>query len=143
MTQLDCYYELSYYTLAHPDTIYFIHQHIVDAYHAQTADEKTKVIEVVFSLVGLYLLIEKDCTGRQIQNIHIELSKYKNNLPKIKIPQFKGKITVADVLQVQPGGERDEVIKAWCASVWLAYQEQHEIIFQFVHQHVKPANKEF
>jgi hypothetical protein len=34
----DLYHELSYYTLAHPDPS-FIHQHIVDAYAAQHADD--------------------------------------------------------------------------------------------------------
>ena len=33
------YAELAYYTLSHPDKEYFIHQHLVDAYLAEFADE--------------------------------------------------------------------------------------------------------
>ncbi len=69
MTLQEQYYELSFYTLAHPDKD-FIHQHIVDAYAAQTASEKTKPITIYFSLAGLYLFIEKDYTGRQVQKAH-------------------------------------------------------------------------
>ncbi|MGB4837418.1 MAG: hypothetical protein WBP08_00365 [Saprospiraceae bacterium] len=53
------FYELSYYTLGHKDMGYFIHQHIVDAYQAQTADKDTKPIAITFALVGLYLYLEK------------------------------------------------------------------------------------
>lgn len=40
------YNELSFYTLAHPDQLYFIHQHIVDAQTAQTADATTKQVSI-------------------------------------------------------------------------------------------------
>jgi len=44
------YYELSCYTLAHPDP-QFIHQHVVDAFMAQTADQNTKSIGITFALM--------------------------------------------------------------------------------------------
>jgi hypothetical protein len=56
------YYELSYYTLAHDDPR-FIHQHIVDAFAAQTANQDTNPIKVAFALIGLYLYLERDYTG--------------------------------------------------------------------------------
>jgi hypothetical protein len=55
---LEPFDELSFYTLAHPDPA-FIHQHIVDASIAQTANEDTKPIAVAFSLIGLCLYLEK------------------------------------------------------------------------------------
>jgi hypothetical protein len=66
----DLYHELSCYTLAHPDPS-FIHQHIVDAYTAQHARETTKPIALVFALIGLYLHVEKNFTGRQVQRFHM------------------------------------------------------------------------
>ncbi len=60
------YNELSYYTLALRDPA-FIHQHIVDAFAAQTADEHTRPIKLTFALAGLYLHVEKGFTGRQVQ----------------------------------------------------------------------------
>jgi hypothetical protein len=60
----DEFYELSYYTLAHPDNVYFIHQYIVEAFQTQSADKDTKPIRLIFSLLGLYLYLEKGYTGR-------------------------------------------------------------------------------
>ena len=69
--------ELIFYTLGHPDMAYFIHQHVVDAYTAQNADEKTKPIAITFALAGLYLYVEMKYSGRQVQLAHIQMSKNK------------------------------------------------------------------
>src|SRR5262249_16749859 len=65
-TEQEAYYELAYYPLALRDPS-FIHQHLVDAFTAQYASEQTKPIALTFSLVGLYLLVERQFTGRQVQ----------------------------------------------------------------------------
>jgi hypothetical protein len=52
----DAYHALCSYTLARRDAE-FIHQHVVDAYMAQRADERTKPIALTFALVGLYLTV--------------------------------------------------------------------------------------
>ncbi|HET9056585.1 MAG TPA: DUF5946 family protein [Chitinophagaceae bacterium] len=124
--------ELSYYTLGHPDTKYFIHQHIVDAYQAQIADTNAKPISLFFSLIGLYLYINKNYSGRQIQLAHMELAKNKKTWPPLNIPERKGEITASHVLQATPGPERDLMIKKWCISVWQAYENCHETIALFV-----------
>ncbi len=121
--------ELSFYTLSHSDSGYFIHQLIVDAFTAQTADKDTKKISLVFSLVGLYLLIEKNYTGKQIQQAHTLLSNYKDYFPKINLPENRGEITISDVLKSELN--RDEIIKEWCSSVWKAYESSKEEIKQF------------
>ncbi len=121
--------ELSFYTLSHPDFDYFIHQLIVDAFTAQTADKDTKKISLVFSLVGLYLLIEKNYTGKQIQQAHTVLSNYKEYLPEIKLPENRGEITISNVLESELN--RDEMIKKWCSSVWKAYESSKEEIERF------------
>lgn len=130
-TQED-FHELSFYTLAHPDRIYFIHQHIVDAYQAHMANETTKPIGLIFSLIGLYLFIEKGYTGRQVQLAHMKLSNNKQAWPTIELPQLRGNITAKDVLQAQPGMDRDAMIKKWCASVWAAYESSHHTIRSLV-----------
>lgn len=68
----ELYNQLAFYTLAHPDPA-FIHQLLVDAYGAQHADETTKPIAVLFSLIGLYLHLEKGYTGKQVQRAHMRL----------------------------------------------------------------------
>src|SRR5437762_13393080 len=55
------FHELCYYTLSHNDRS-FIHQVVVDAYAAQTADETSKPIGVAFALLGLYLHHERGYT---------------------------------------------------------------------------------
>ena len=126
-SQQEQYNELSYYTLAHRDPA-FIHQYIVDAYTAQTANEKTKSIAIIFALAGLYLHLEKNFTGKQVQNMHILMAKREKKWPKIDLPKQRGEITVADVLAVAEGTLRDKKITAWCISVWNAYEDSHNHI---------------
>src|SRR5215472_16967519 len=56
------YDEVYLYTMNRPE---FILQHVVDAFAVQTADRNSKPISVVFGLVGLYLRVEKQFSGRQ------------------------------------------------------------------------------
>jgi hypothetical protein len=62
--ELRQYHELRAYSLAHRDPN-FLHQHVVDAFAAQCANERTKPITLTFALVGLYLHVEKKQTGLQ------------------------------------------------------------------------------
>jgi len=124
--------ELSYYTLSHPDAIYFIHQHVVDVFQAQNATVDTKPIGLIFSLVGLYLYLEKKYTGRQVQQAHQQLAQNKKVWPSVELPIQKGEITISDVLRANHGQQRDEMIKKWCNSVWNAYNNSHESISSFV-----------
>ena len=122
------YNVLAYYTLSHPDMAYFIHQHFVDAYQAQNADENTKPIGIIFSLVGLYLYLEENYTGKEVQNAHIELARSKKNWPEIELPLERGAINISNVLKASPGPERDRMIREWCRSVWDAYKSSHGVI---------------
>ena len=126
-TGQDAYNELSYYTLAHGDAA-FIHQHIVDAFAAQTANENDKPLKLTFALVGLYLHVEKQFTGRQIQLVHMKLGQTKQQWPIFSLPGNRGTFTVADVLAAPAGTERDEMIHRWCVSVWEAYSGNREVI---------------
>src|SRR2546423_10926393 len=123
------FYELSYYTLAHPDPA-FTHQHIVDAFTAQTADQDSKPIAVAFALIGLCLYLEKNYTGKQVQLAHMALARRKREWPKFDLPQAKGDITVVDVLSEPAGPTRDAKIRDWCASVWQAYSESHQKVLE-------------
>ena len=127
--------ELTYYTLAHPDPA-FIHQHIVDAFIAQTADKDSKPIGVAFALIGLYLYLEKNYTGKQVQLAHMALARRKQDWPKFDLPESRGEITVADVLNEPAGPARDAKIRAWCASVWQAYSESHQKVLDLVSRHL-------
>jgi len=99
----------------------FILQHVVDAFAVQTADENTKPIAVVFGLAGLYLHLEKQFSGRQVQEAHITMGRTRRIWPKLDLPENRGSMTVADVLAASAGPQRDAAIDDWCQSVWTAF----------------------
>lgn len=126
------FHELTFYTLAHPDQLYFIHQHAVDAYQAQNASVETRPITLIFSLIGLCLYVEMNYTGRQVQQAHMKLSRSKRPWPDIQLPEFRGEIAVSDVLKADPGEARDLMIKDWCVCVWNAYESSHGIVAELI-----------
>lgn len=118
----DLYDQLAIYTLELRDPE-FIHQHIVDAFAVQHAGPGTKPIGLVFGLIGLYLYVEKNFTGRQVQRAHMRLASlhHKWTAPPIP-PEQRASIGVADVLAAPPGSLRHAMIRRWCESVWQDWQ---------------------
>jgi hypothetical protein len=123
----DLYNELAFYTLAHPAPA-FIHQNVVDAYAAQHADESSKPIYIVFALIGLYLCVEKNFTGKQAQKAHMQLAKTRRQYERPMLPKNRGAITISDVLAIPPGPARDAMIHKWCISAWNAWSESRDQI---------------
>ena len=135
-TEQEIYNELSLYTLAHPSKE-FIHQYIVDAFAAQTANENTKPITIAFALIGLYLHLEKGYSGKEVQHAHMKLAPKKNILPTFELPIDRGDIRVSDVLNTSEGNERDQKIEKWMQSVWGAYSNSHNKIKDFLDNNLK------
>jgi len=131
----DSYSELAFYTLARRDTA-FIHQHAVDAYTAQVADESTKPIALVFALIGLYLHLEKGYTGKQVQGAHARLADQIKRWPRLPLPADRGEIRIQNVLAAAAGPDRDDLIHRWCASVWRSWHESHPVITAISREHL-------
>ena len=127
----EMFYKLSCYTQTHPDPS-FIHQYAVDSFAAQYADENTKPITIAFAIIGLYLHVEKGFSGREVQIAHVKLAKHRKEWPKFDLPEYRGHITVYDVLDAPRGPERDEMIQKWCVSVWNAYSGSHKKVADLV-----------
>jgi uncharacterized protein DUF5946 len=127
----DAYHELSCYTLTHGHPS-FIHQHVVDAFAAQEADEQTKPIALTFAVVGLFLHVEKGQTGRQVQRAHMKMAQRKRQWPAFSLPRERGTITAVDVMRAAPGAERDQAIDAWCASVWDAFRGNRDVVVRLL-----------
>lgn len=125
------YDELASYSLLHPDPA-FIHQHVVDAYSAQTANSQTKPIKILFALIGLYLYLEKNYTGKEVQLAHMRIGMKRIEWPTFVLPEYRGSISVSDVVAVAPGKERDSEIRSWCTSVWNAYVDSHKKVADFL-----------
>ncbi len=130
-SEQDMFYQLSCYTQTHPDPS-FIHQHAVDAFAAQHADENTKPIALTFALIGLYLHIEKNYSGKEVQMAHVKLAKHRKEWPMFDLPKYKGDIGIFDVIAAPKGHERDETIRKWSASVWKAYSKSHKEVSYLV-----------
>lgn len=116
--------ELSAYTLSHGDPR-FIHQHAVDTWQLQHAMVSKSNIGIAFSLIGLYLALEKGYTGRQVQLAHMELGRTKRSWGDFEIPSSRAALTVADVLQAEPGSVRDARLMQWAAAVWANWNYAH------------------
>ncbi|MFL5578727.1 MAG: DUF5946 family protein [Gemmatimonadaceae bacterium] len=130
----DAYDELCCYSLAHRGPT-FLHQHVVDAFAAQRANARTKPIKLTFALVGLYLHLERQFTGKQVQRAHMSLARRSRTWPTFALPTSRGSITAAQVLAAPAGPDRDRAIDAWCAAVWEAYGDSRQAVAELLKQH--------
>ena len=134
LSERDAYHELQAYTLGLGDER-FVHQHVVDAWMAQHADERTKPIGLTFALVGLYLHVQRGFSGRQVQRAHMFLAKRKRIWPSFPLPGERGSMTAAEVIAAEPGPERNRAIHAWCVSVWESHRESHQAVADLLKFH--------
>lgn len=124
----DLYDQFALYTLELRDPE-FVHQHIVDAYAVQHAGPGSRPIAIVFGLIGIYLYVEKNFTGRQIQRAHMRLARHRRTWMAPAIPpDQRANIGVADVLAAPPGPLRHGMIRRWCESVWQDWRESRSQI---------------
>jgi hypothetical protein len=95
----------------------FIHQHAVDSYAAQHRGGTTRNISIAFGIIGLYLALEKEYTGRQVQLAHMQIARIQKDWPRLKPPVKPAVITVIDVLRTGIDAEKDAMICRWMAAV--------------------------
>src|SRR6266704_2742053 len=133
-SEKEAYDELCCYTLSHGDPS-FIHQHVVDAFMAQNANEQTKPIGLTFALVGLYLHVEQNFSGKNVQRAHMKLGAQGGPWLQFDLPADRGAIHAIDVMAAPPGPERDRAIDAWCAAVWKAFLGSRASVVQLLKQH--------
>jgi hypothetical protein len=131
VSETDCYHELSAWTLTHGGRE-FIHQHVVDTWKAQTADDTTKPIGVVFSLAGLYLHVERGFTGRDVQLAHMKMAKSRDPWPRLPLPAFRGEMKASDVLAAPDGAAREKAIHDWTVSTWKAFAGSRDAIIEIL-----------
>ncbi len=91
-------------------------------------EPQSKPIAVRFALVGLYLHVERQFTGREVQRVHMKLAQRKEPWPVGALPEARGAITALDVAAAADGVARDAMIHAWCGSVWAAYAGSRELV---------------
>jgi len=89
-------------------------------------------------LIGLHLALEKGYTGRQVQLAHMELGRTKRTWAWFD-PPTEYRMTVADVLQAEPGAERDTVLMEWAAAVWQSWNHAQDWTRQACLRYLKPG----
>ena len=123
------YGELAAYNIRRAETT-FVTQLAVDAYGAQHAGPPSKLLTTAFSLIGLYLAVERGYEGRQVQRAHIQLARQIAQAgwvwPSFSAGGQRTILTVLDVLATPLGAARDAQIRAWAATVWASWPEQHQ-----------------
>ena len=130
---MDAYDELYVYTMGRKN---FILQHVVDANKAQNAPATNPPpIGVIFSLVGLYLHVEKGFTGTQVQDAHRVMGRVKRSWPNVVWPAERGEITAATVLAMPVGPARDAGIHEWCKQVWAAFSANRGMVSALISQY--------
>lgn len=130
----EAYHELCAYTLGRGDPD-FVHQHVVDAWMAQHADDAMRPIGLAFALVGLYLRVERGFTGRQVQRVHMALARRGRDWPAFPLPAERGSLGACHVMSAAAGPERDRAIDAWCASVWEAFRDNRAAVAALLAEH--------
>ncbi len=128
----ELYHELSHYSLSLHDSS-FIHQLIVDTYCAQHFGKHVKPISITFALVGLYLVCEKNYSGKQVQGIHALLANRNKSKhwPAFEMPKEKALLTIQNVIFVSDEA-KDDMIKKWCCSVWSIWKTEKETLSQLI-----------
>lgn len=119
--------ELRAYTVGLSDAE-FLHQHVVDAYEVYDSGPWSKPIAVAFGLAGLYMYLERGATGRQVQQVHRLIGAQRKAWPVFAVPDDRGAMGPAEVMEAAPGPDRDAAIRAWCESVWAAVADIHESV---------------
>ncbi len=132
--EASAYQTLCAYTLSRGDQE-FIHQHVVDAFAAQLADDRTKPIQLTFALVGLCLAVEHGLSGRQVQRVHMQLGQRKQTWPTFALPAERGATSASWVVLAPEGEQRDRAIHAWCRDVWSAYSTERPKVEELLRQH--------
>jgi hypothetical protein len=137
------YNQLTAWTLSLRDRE-FIHQHVVDVWALQHADEHSKAIAAPFTLLGMYLHLEKGYTGKEVQIAHMLLGQPhgrgpgRKQWPRFALPKDRGRMTVLDVMAV-PESERKKAIDRWCRSVWDACRDIQQQVRDWLQEELDEA----
>ncbi len=63
-----------------------------------------------------------------MQQAHQRLAARSKDWPRFAAPPQAGDVTVAAVVQAQPGNARDAALRTWAAAVWGAWRQDHASI---------------
>jgi hypothetical protein len=102
----------------------------VDSYAVQHPGQPSpqSINSVGVHSMRLCLFIEHGLEPRLANDAMLAITQTKKQFVWLTLPTSMGSITIADVQNVESAEEHQGVIRAWAASVWLAWSEHHEVI---------------
>src|SRR5579883_2719534 len=59
------------------------------------------------------------------ERARMALAREKVAWPRFELPRESAPVTARDVLNAEPGDERDAALKQWCAAVWESWRHAH------------------
>jgi hypothetical protein len=124
------YGEVTGFELDHLVELGKLHQLTVDTYGAQHGGGQSSGLGLAYSLVGLFLALERGAGGDQVRALHQRMGRPDDSWPTFV--SVKGAVTVLDVANAGARAEsvrgHAEAIERWAQSVWEAAKPQHEEI---------------
>lgn len=115
----------------------FIHQMAIDTYEAQHGGGASKNIATAFGLIGLYLALVRNYSGKQVQKAHMILANHAKVWPNLTPPTASWDITVETVLRA-PDDKRKEMIREWAMNTWEGWMPEHATIIDLVETRLDP-----
>jgi hypothetical protein len=120
------------FELNHPSLAGRFHQLTVDAYGAQHAGGDTGYIRAAYSLVGLYLAIEREMGGVDVRSAHQRMGHPDATWPPFPRPKQAGSVTILDVAEAGARAGSIEghatLVQRWATDVWHAWADQHATV---------------
>jgi len=124
--------EITGFELEHLSQLGRFHQLSVDTYCAQHADAAGSRIRVAYSLVGLFLALERGRTGLEVRQLHQRMGKPQADWPRFPRPADLGALTVLDVAVAGARARSVEgharAVARWARSVWAVWSGKHELV---------------
>jgi hypothetical protein len=124
--------EVTGFELQHTAQLGRFHQLAVDAYGAQHSDPEGQGIRIAYSLVGLYLALERGMNGLQVRKIHQSMGKPQPDWPRFPRPPSLGAVTILHVakrgVQANSVEAHAQAVQEWAGSVWSAWSAQHDAV---------------
>lgn len=125
------YGEIAGFELEHAAELGRFHQLCVDAYGAQHPGDGSG-IRVAYSLVGLWLALERGATGLEVRTVHQRMGRPDGSWPRFEPPPDRGDLRAVDVAEAgaRAGSVEGHADAAgrWAVSVWDAWRDQQDAV---------------
>ncbi len=109
-----------------------VHRLTVDVYSAQhPVRYMKKFVSQGAHLTGLCWVFEYE-GGHSIGKMLKKWYDRKPNKQKITEPEFKGSMTIVDIINAENPEEHIELVRKWGMEIWEAYSDHHDTIRSWV-----------